>query len=173
MDDFKGFIEEYRKNVEEVSAKAMLKCIKEIDSDLLDAGICWMVTDNMVCLLAVEEHDQPSSVSDPETWQQLEGQLENELGKNRLVILGQDIEKDDHWFALIPDGEKVHLVEHSPRGKNFSETFIREELIQLLLAIKKGEIPERFYGLKGDHTFRLLSFERKPMQKERIAEFLA
>ena len=91
-DNFEDFIQTYRQYVREVSAKVMLKNMGEIDEDIIDANICWAVTDNMRELLAIDkpsilESDDPSIII---------LFMRDQLMKNKLLIILQDPDSYDH-----------------------------------------------------------------------------
>lgn len=106
---FSDFYKFYIENVRKISSTTMITNIQEIDEDLLDAGICWMVTDNLVTLLA-EDVNHANIISLTE--------LSSFLVDDNLIVIAQDMNSDDHWFALIPDGDVVHLMEHLPFSLN-------------------------------------------------------
>ena len=54
QDNIKAFMNAYKANVATISIVAMHK-YTEYDEDLLSADICWLVTDNMIELLAIKK----------------------------------------------------------------------------------------------------------------------
>lgn len=172
-ENFEDFIQTYRQNVREVSAKVMLKNMGEIEEDLLDASICWAVTDNMKELLAIGkpsilESDDPSVIIPF---------MREQLVKNKLLIILQDPDSSDHWFALIgaqlPHGKSgVHIVEHSPDICNFSETLVLNDLLDQMTDILSRILPDRFYGKVGTHIFKIMTFDRKPLWSQTVESYI-
>jgi hypothetical protein len=169
MDNFKEFITTYKQNVKEVSSKTMLKNIEEVDTDLLDAGICWLVTDNIRELLSTSEHRINISVSNDEEMIEL---LNQELKNNKLLIVIQDYCTLDHWFAVIGDYPDCHIVEHNPSECNKTETMLISIFISTLVDIRNGRVPERFDGVVSKHEYIFHIFDRKKMSGSVVLDYI-
>lgn len=148
----------------------MTKLWGEVDPDLTYAGICWMVTDNMKELLAIGDKIREERGGSATILQS----LDEELSLNRLVIMGQDLDKDDHWFVCIGDYDKVHIIEHLTwkSKKNHVETMKRSKFIKLMRGIMSGEVPDRFYKTKSLHQFLLQSYNRKTMSRQVVLDYI-
>lgn len=167
-ENFDDFIQAYRQNVQEVSAKSMLKNLGEIDEDLLNGDICWIVTDNIKELLAIGK----PSILDSEDPRVIIPFMKHQLSQNKLLIIGQDLDSSDHWFAIIGSQNNAYIVEYLPNICNFSETFIMNDLLNLMNDILLGNKPDRFYGKTGKHTFKILSYERKPLWSNVVETYI-
>lgn len=166
MDNFEEFINAYIDNIVKVSSKTMMITMGEIDNDLIYSNICWMVTDNMIQLLA----------QNPKVFHKISNNIMNllykELLNNKLVIMGQDLDDQDHWFALIGDHEYVHIVEHLPTKCNYYKTFKLYEFLLYFEQILEGDIPDRFYNTTYKHQYIILSFDRKVMNKKLVTDYI-
>lgn len=171
LENFSDFMEIYRQYVTKVTSKTMLKTIGEVDPDIINANICWAVTDNMKELLAADTSPKPPDLEsdNPEV---IIPFIQDELWKNHLLIILQDPNSQDHWFALIGQDGLVHLVEHTEHTCNFSETFTIDSLLDQFNNILSGQQPDRFYGITGPHTFLIWSYPRKPLWSKTIYSYL-
>ncbi len=170
-DNFEDFMNEYRDRVQEVTSAVMMKQFGEVDKDIINANICWMVTDNMRELLAVgkpEIYDRPDkfSVNDAIKF------MERELSKNKLLIVLQDKDKNDHWFAAIGDHGQVHIVEHTEHTCNYSESMSIDQFGMQMYSILIGNRPDRFYGKARAHTFQIYSYNRKMLNSNTVIDYL-
>ena len=170
MDNFDSFFDEYRKQVRSVSAKTMKHTIKEVKEDLLDSGICWMVTDNMIRLLAL--NDIPDVRIEGISTDDLREKLRGALNKDKFVLLVQDEDLDDHWMTLIGDYPDCHFVEHSPVMNNYSETMTIDEAVEIMVSIKEGTIPDRFYNKQAKHQYNFMSFSRRHMNNSVVLDYI-
>jgi len=168
VDNFSEFISEYRRLIQQISTKTMLKLMGEIDPDLVNAGICWMVTDNIHELLETKHLSRFDTSSDAG----LQSYLLRELAQDNLLIVQQDPNSEDHWFALIGDHGMVHIVEHTEDVCNYHQTFPLNEAIQVISMIHQGTIPDRFYHVQGPHRFVIDSYQRKPLSRQSVDEYL-
>ena len=167
-DNFEEFIATYRQYVREVSAKVMLKNMGEIEEDILDANICWAVTDNMTELLSIGK----PSILESDDHSILIPFMRDQLVKNKLLIILQDPDSQDHWFAVIGDNMNSHIVEHSSHTCNFSQTFTLNDLLDQMEVILSATLPDRFYGEISKHIFKIMSFNRKPLWSQTVKSFL-
>jgi hypothetical protein len=143
------------------------------DDQLLDARICWMVTDNMRGLLATNpEQGVLIDANDP-------GHIAHELNHDRLLIVFQNTVTEggkegdrDHWFALVGDHGKVHLVEHLETMCNSSSTGSISNMVEHLDAVRRGIVPDRFYGHTGPHMYEIKSYARKPLSAATVLEYV-
>ena len=87
-----------------------------------------------------------------------------------MIVISQD--PDDHWFCLIGQNDKVHLVEYSPNGYHIAETFTLGGILTELGDILLGAKPERFYGITGPHKFEIWVHSRGLLNKETVREYL-
>lgn len=170
-ENFSEFMQTYRENIRKITSKTMLKYIGEIEEDIIDANICWAVTDNMKELLALDESSRPPEFrsDDPNI---IIPFLKNHLLQNQLIIILQDPDSSDHWFALIGQNGLVHLVEHTKHTCNFSETFNIDSLLNQFNDILSGRRPDRFYGVTGHHIFNVWAYDRKPLSKKTVYSYL-
>lgn len=177
-DNFEDFMDEYRDKVQEVTSAVMMKQFGEVDEDILDANICWMVTDNMRQLLAV---GKPEILETKDVNKTIEF-MEKELSKNKLLIVLQDKDKNDHWFAVIGENTRgdskneigqVHIVEHTEHTCNYSESMPLRQFLTQMYSIMTGQRPDRFYGKTSLHTFQVMSYNRKMMTINTVDEFLS
>jgi len=175
-DNFTDFINFYRNNIISITSKVMMRTLGQIEGDIIDASICWAVTDNITELLA-DKGSNPllMEVLDPiKTINFIRDQLTN----NKLLIIWQDQLYNgqpigsDHWFAIIGDNHNAHIIEHTPRVCNYSETMDVDQLVHHLYNILIGKEPDRFYQSKGQHLFKITSFKRKPLNSDTIRLFL-
>ncbi len=150
----------------------MMTVIGEVEDDIIHGNICWMVSDNMKELLAINKQPNVTtkSVEDPGFLTVLQDQLM----LNRLVILGQDLDDADHWFVCIRDKQDVHIIEHLVRNakNNHVETMKLNKFMKLMRKIMSGEVPDRFYKKKSLHQFLLLSYDRKPMSRQVVLDYI-
>jgi len=167
-EDFNDFITTYRKYVREVTYRTMLKNMGEIDDDIIDANICWAVTDNIIELLAINNPIKlESSNSD-----YIISFMKEQLLQNKLLIILQDPDTFDHWFALIGQTPLVHLVEHTNYACNYSETMSLDILLNQMENILNGKIPDRFHRRIGKHRFNIMSFDRKPLLSQTVKLYI-
>jgi len=154
----------------------MLDLHGEVDEDLLNADICWMVTDNITGILTepskkpnIIKFDMPSR----ENIIKFLSIVRYELNNNKLLVFGQDLQKDDHWFAVIGDNGNVHIIEHTEEECNFDETMTINDFVYLLERIIIGTLPDRFYKIKSkDHYYQVLIFDRKKLSRQVVVDYI-
>lgn len=153
------FFSYFRNNIKGISAYTMLNNIQEIDEDMLDSNICWMVTDNVVQLLAKNVEHGIEFNGHREGAMSFIG---DELRRNRLIIIGQDLNSDaDHWFSVVGDFEYCHIVEYLEDTCINNQTYTTIGALNLLYNIMEGYLPDRFYGQQRKHNYNLImSYER-------------
>jgi hypothetical protein len=177
IDSIGEFMNTYRQHVRQVSRETMEKDsnFEEVEESLLDANICWMVTDNIRNLLdlqSLETKETNSSIEAVEF-------SRKHLSQNNLIIVFQDgIDENDvqighdHWYALIGKCGYVYLVEHLMNECNSLQTFILEEYLVLLQGIMDGIIPDNFYGEVSRHLFRGFAHKRKTMSRNVVLNYI-
>ena len=169
MDNFIQFFNAYRQYVRIITPKVMLQRLGEIEEDIIDASICWAVTDNMRALLELSPRDSIEETSNP---LEIYSFLQKELLANALVIVLQDPNSIDHWFALIGDNGYVHIVEHLAEQCNSVETMELNSFLQYMSGIVVGLLPDRFYNSRSKHIFIMWSFNRRPLTEETVINFI-
>lgn len=184
-DRFDEFMIFYTQNVRTISSKTLLRNLGEIEEVLLDADICWMVSDNMREILAI-----PSSFEDSTSEKMDNGLIfeksddvdtmitfiRDQLHKNKLLIFWQD-QKDekgaDHWFTIVGEHGNGHIIEYRDDMSSLSETMAIENVLDLLYNILKGKQPDRFYHYLGKHIFSIWSYDRKPLNVKTIKTYIS
>jgi hypothetical protein len=136
----------------------------EVDEDLITSNICWMVTFNMEGILVGVK-------TKPMVLEHL-SQMAIPLYENKLIIIGQDIDSQDHWFAAIGDNGNVHILEHLQNLCNSVETMKIPDFIKHMEGIERGSIPDRFYHSKGNHKYIIQVFDRKPLTKQVVLDYI-
>ena len=175
QDNMKEFMTYYLNNVRAISVKSIQKIMnlplgseEYNDEVILDATICWAVTNNLEVLLALDNVSNVCKASD----------MISELEKNRLLIVHQDrIENgielgQDHWFAVIGDHGSAHIVEYLPHACPSVYTDTIESIVHLLSNIEQGLAPDRFSNEVGEHKFTARSFSRLPLIADTITKLL-
>ena len=168
-EDITNFMTEYTANIRQISSITMMKNMGEIEEDLLEADVCWMLTDNIRGILSSNDVIQEMESNNHK---EIIPFLKEHLSQNRLIIVVQDHCSWDHWFCLIGHGDKVHLVEKSPSCFNFVETFTLEGISSEIKSILKGTKPDRFYGIRGSHMLNMWVHSRGLLCKETVQEYL-
>lgn len=176
MDNWKEFYSAYLASIRTISEKTMKNIIKTVDDNFLEAGICWMVTDNMCGLLSLSP-DVTVATTTVHKWNEdkispMENFMREQLNLNRLLIFIQDYQTEDHWFAIIGDHGKAHIIEHTTKKPNAIESMGIEECVKMYDQIKRGYLPERYNGLKGRHYYEIFAHERKRLSAEAVKEYL-
>ena len=174
MDNWKEFYSAYISSIRAISRKTMENTIKTIDENLLEAGICWMVTDNMFSLLAL------SSVAATNTnykWNEdkftsMEDFMREQLNLDRLLIFIQDYQTEDHWFAIIGDHKIAHIIEHTTKKCNAIESMSIEACVKMYGQIKRGYLPERYIGAQNRHYYEIFAHDRKSLSIQTIDDYL-
>lgn len=177
MDNWKEFYSAYLTYIRPISEKTMKNTIKSVDADLLEAGICWMVTDNMCQLLS---HSPDASMAVTTTlplWNEdkissMEDFMREQLNLNRLLIFIQDYQTQDHWFAIVGDHGIAHIIEHTTKKSNATESMKIEDCVKFYGQIKRGNLPERYDGLKNRHYYEIFAHERKILSANTVQEYL-
>lgn len=166
--NIENFMNAYRDNVRSISKVTMIHKMGEIEEDLLDADICWMVTDNIEELLAIGNLQKEEIIRKGDV-NKLKKFLTEELNKNRLIIIYQGVDEgEDHWFAVVGDGELSYIIEHTPDICNYYEVWYTPELIEEISDIQSGIIPDRFYKEKKYHSMNAYSYDRKNISEDLI-----
>ena len=174
-DDFDAFMQSYLKNIKEISTLTMEKKLGEVDPDLLESNICWMVTDNMERLLSTEAK-RVAKLEDTNDVDKVKEFLTLWLKPDYLLIIRQDevaqgehkelkVLGHDHWFAVVADQNgKVHIIEHTEEQCNATQTFNHTgDAIVHLLDVMRGVVPDRFYHKKAPHSYLVFVHKRRPM----------
>ena len=106
-----------------------------------------------------------------------------QLKNNKLLIILQvEPTGQDLWFAVLgehvadaPNDEvygQVHIVEHNEHTCNYSESMSTTRFLNLMNAILTGRKGDRFYGKRGQHTFKVLSFNRRLLSGKVVNDYI-
>jgi hypothetical protein len=181
-DDLNEFMKEYRKNIQDISRKTALESgmpEEDLDETILNAEICWMVTDNIRALLKIEEIDK------------FELKPENSLVdiknkfikyKNKPILFtilqdgidesGEPIGSDHHFAVIMLSNDKVAIVEHLETECNSYEVLDYDDFISLIRKILSGKTEDRFYHQKIPHMFKVWVFTRKNLTEKVIDDYV-
>lgn len=172
-DNFSEFYRSYLDNIIDISSNTMISQMGKIDQDLLSDGICWLVTDNIRLLLAVDAEEPNALIAkNISSSYYIIRILERELSNNRLVIINQDPDDQDHWFAIIGDWPNIHIIEHLPEQCNASQTWKLNEFLIYFQRIITGLEPDRFYKKSIPHSYLILSHERVIMNDQLVYDYI-
>jgi len=173
IESYPDFVHSFKENIRKISYKT-LKLNGDVDEDLLDSDICWMVTMNLVELISVKKESM--KVVNTEN---LQGSLvlflkyiKNELSLNKLLIFIQDYGVDDHYFAVIGYHGYALIIEWNGLNIEFNSPILIDDFIIEIRSIIRGAIPDRFYGVKKQHTMEVQSYFRKELKMETIDDYL-
>ena len=170
-DNFDRFMLVYIANVRKISKRSMVEIggVKPGSEDLedetiLEAKICWQVTNNIEYLLKYETTRK--EIKYPK--------IGEELANDRLLIVHQDTLKEghDHWFAVIGDRGRAHIVEYLTDQCPGIMTDSTENIVAHLEGVRTGEIPDRFYKEETEHKYEIVSYERRSLTEKTIKDRL-
>ena len=166
MDNINEFFQAYRENVRQVSAKTL---IQDVDEQLLNADICWMVTDNMRTLLAIDHEETNLGMINNVT--RLIPYLIND--EHLLIFLQNTIpEGHDHWFAIISSQGIIYMIEHLEQECNSVSQWNLNSLLHYLNAMMTGQAPDRFYHEVGEHQLVGWAHHRRAANRSTIMNML-
>jgi hypothetical protein len=191
MDNFNEFIQAYRENIQTISSLVMMENIGSIDPDLLNANICWAVTENMTALLSAEGNKSPD-INESNDVNEILNFLNQELHFNKLIIIWQDeinssgdLIGADHFFAVVRDTNKVsspngsgrdnnlvHIIEYLPNICNHVETMTMNSFINYIKDLIEGTVKDRFYESASRHVLSIWSYQRYLMNKKTVEDFI-
>lgn len=184
-DNYPVFKSIFMKNIQVIATKTMINTMGEVDEDLIDANICWLIADALIDVLSIEEKDNFNGNIDQETCsgkyrnkKLLTSFLINNLKNDyifRIFTVSCDEKKtlgDDHWFVAIASGEYVYIVEWGSEGCHVWEKLDKEEFINYMLGMMVGNIKERFYKTMNTHTVKIWAFSRRKMSDKTIKDYL-
>lgn len=145
------------------------------DEFLLNAKICWMVTNNMEILFGKKRTNKNSNNISMDY-------VKTELYNNKNLTFFQDTLNggDDHWFSVIGENGNAYIIEMLPevssqiKSRKFSYKFDTiENIVSHLLKIKDGNTPDRFYNNMCEHIYRIYSQDRiKPISSATVYDCL-
>jgi hypothetical protein len=179
IDNFDDFIRAYNKNVRQVSWKQMKKKMGKPNKSLLDANICWMVSDNMEELL--KEPNKMDKLFEDRNVKNVKSFLFKHLNAGNIVTVFQDEVKEgkmsgvyDHWFTIIgePTAATAHIVEYLQDQCPGIYTDTIDNVIHLLLDIMFGIKPDRFYHRETDHIYKFFAYPRKSLTAETVNDYV-
>lgn len=87
--NFGKFYEYYISNLRSISAVTILTNIREVDEDLLDANICWIVTDYLLA-------ENPNNAEEITL-----SRLFTTLIETNLIIISQNIDNTDKVLTFM------------------------------------------------------------------------
>jgi hypothetical protein len=187
VDDYLSFKKYFMANLRKISAKTMLKTIGEIDEDLLDANICWLMTDNILEVLKasstidnfngnVDQTDCGKKLRNPKKFTTF---LENHFKQDCLLQIytssctaDEKSRGDDHWYSVIISGEDAILVEWSEKDCHLWEKQNKNDFMKWMVNMMIGNAVPRFGGKTSNHTVKVWVFRRKAMSKDSVDQFL-
>lgn len=147
----------------------MEKSKEGVDEDLLNANICWLVTDNMKALLAKSQKAKQSRGSNSAVLKF----IEKELKAQKLVVVSQDQNTSyDHYLALIGTKNDVLLVEHLKDQCNFYQLFSIDEFMDIYKDIVEGKTEDTFYNILRVRAIRAESYDRKNLTPEVVYKYI-
>src|SRR5665648_74086 len=171
MDDIDDFVAAYIQQRRAVSRRVMREVrITDPDSPdfedevLLDATICWGLTDNVMAILT---NSQPTSLS---TFTDVTIALQ----RGEVVLAFQDdvAESWDHWFVLVGAGDTTYLLEYASGAPIDVYRDTTTRMIELLQAVSEGRCMDRCYRRISQHRFTFWTHQRRAMNGQTVDEFV-
>ena len=187
VENYSGFKKYFTLKMRDISAKTMLNTMGEIDEDILDGNICWLMADNLLAVLAKEQiysfnkginMERVCNKSAQNPIKLLEF-LNNSLDKNCIIQIFTDScdeegksKGQDHRYIVIGVEKEIILIEWSEKECHVWERQNKEVFIDWMLNMMIGKAPPRFGAKPAKHVIEMWAFNRKPMTKKSIKEYL-
>lgn len=174
-DDFKGFINAFYENMQNVTNKT-IKMTTGHENEEETGNICWMVSENIREMLSINDPvDMIGDSSGISGWvtspEKLSSFIIRNLEKNRLL----DIAQIDHYFIAIGDNtdpDIVHLVEWGPNLCHVNETMSKESFVNYMIDLMLGNVSDRFHGRKMPQFEKIMAFDRKIMTPQVVEDYI-
>lgn len=171
----------YLRNIRQISTKQLkengITNPQEV-KDLINADICWMVTDNIRSLLSLGE--PVSHVFLPSDKDRFIDVCKKAIQNHQLMIFFQDegvpdrSGGQDHWFSVIGsnNGVLTYVFEHLPTQCNSMTVFDSQNYVHYLSNILIGKEPDRFYGQSIPHFFKVYIHDRRALNAQTVVNYL-
>lgn len=181
IDNFDSFVRAYIINVRAISEKGSLG--DPNDPFDMDAELCWMIESNIRSVLVDGKEWNMIPVKVDAIYKELlKGKLlsihyDNRTPGSPIPADGIDSEDDvvgnyTHFFSVIGSGEQSYIIENSPTECVATLKSSSRSIAELLVSIREGKVPDRFYKVKTNFVMIISSCNRKMLSPKAVYDYI-